>query len=170
LQYYDAILGGGNPELERALGYKKIFVAGRDFNPVNIDSSNDDPRGKVVIGSRSTNLLKAVKRLAKAVIPLDMQVDKRVIEAMKDSNSILYMQFSPITTTYGTLRSRNIYLMRRLFSYSKKKGLRIGFITLADSYLYMASYMQLKELAMLIGANEEQAMHGISTINKLIGD
>jgi RNase P/RNase MRP subunit p30 len=122
------------------------------------------------MGKISINLIKASRRFAKGIIPLEMEVDKRVIESIKENDSMLLIPLNHILTTYGMVRVRNIKMTSRTLEYALKRRINIGFITLASSEGQLVSYMQLIELAKLIGAPENIARSGISEINKHISE
>ncbi|MDE1856748.1 MAG: hypothetical protein KGH98_01545 [Candidatus Micrarchaeota archaeon] len=153
---------------EKRLGFARILSAGKDF----AESDIDQKRGAVAtlaIGSDESGLIEAVKRGAKAVVISDLTIGKKLIETMKANGTVLCLPMSMITETYGDRRVRNTYKMSKLFAYAKKQGLEVSVVSMAASKESMCSYMQLIQLARLIGAEERYARYSLSEVNRIFG-
>ncbi|MGC8586066.1 MAG: hypothetical protein ACP5K5_00785 [Candidatus Micrarchaeia archaeon] len=167
MDYYDIVLSSGLEKLGGMLGYKKILIAGKDF-PVAEIGSNENQSGRVAIGRDTKVLLKACRTFASAVILNTYAIDKSLIEGLKEYRIPLIIPFNQIIGNKGFRLSKSLYLARRLFLYAKKKKIEVGFATLADSELGMESYIQLIELAKLIGASDEDARKGLNVAGRLV--
>jgi RNase P/RNase MRP subunit p30 len=100
-----------------------------------------------------------------AIIIQDLKIDKKALGQMRDANITLCLATSTLTASSGLYRSRNLYMMRKLFDYARSIKLDVSFITLAHSNSHLCSYIQLLELAKLVGAEEEYARKSISKTN-----
>ncbi|MGC9190828.1 MAG: hypothetical protein ACP5FR_02860 [Candidatus Micrarchaeia archaeon] len=171
MEYYDAAIGVQiDASTEKLLGFRKIFVAGKDFKLVDMDLGKEDPKNSIAMGKTSLGLLKASRRFAKGIIPVEIDVDKRVVESIKENESMLLIPLNRIVSTYGIVRARNIKIASKVLEYALKRRVSVGFITMASSETQLMSFMQLIELAKLIGAPEDVARAGISEINERIGE
>lgn len=169
MEYYDVVSGscGTDDGMARRLGFKKIFKTGTDVRLTDLD----DPKNKgadsgIITGSDKGRLLACAKGDVRAVIVSDSRIDKKLMAQMSENGIALCIPVSAITSSYGLARSRTIYLMNNLFSYARKSGIEVAFVTLAGSKIHTASVMQLIELAMLVGADEAYARDSISRTNK----
>ncbi len=90
------------------------------------------------------------------------------MEKMKESDIALCLPTSFITCSYGLQRSRTIYLMSKLFAHAKSIKLDVSFATLAMNNMHLCSYIQLMELAKLLGADEEYAKRSMSETNRML--
>jgi RNase P/RNase MRP subunit p30 len=95
----------------------------------------------------------------------DLHINKKAMEKMKESDIALCLPTSFITCSYGLQRSRTIYLMSKLFSHAKSIRLDVSFATLAMNNMHLCSYLQLIELAKLLGSDDEYARRSIGEIN-----
>lgn len=118
------------------------------------------------MGTEKSNLSSVLNMSPKAVAFPDSKIDKKALEQMRDRGITLCLPTSVITDSYGLQRSRNIYMMGKLFTYARSIKLDAAFVTLAKSNAHLCSYMQLIELAKLVGADEEYARRSIGQINK----
>ena len=152
---------------EKRLGFKKIFVINRDVAAVGHGDENRQISEKsIAFGKAKEQLLALVKNGATAVAITDSYIDRKLMEAIKDSKCVLCLPMSTITASYGVERSRNIYRMRKLFADARKRGIDVCFASMAKTPAYLNSYMQLIELAKLVGADERYARYSISEITK----
>lgn len=111
-------------------------------------------------------MLAVIKANPSAIVFKDLHINKKVMERMKESDIALCLPTSFITCSYGLQRSRNIYLMSGLFAHAKSIKLDVSFATLAMNNMHLCSYIQLVELAKLLGSDEEYARKSLSEINK----
>ncbi len=168
MHYYDLVFETCDisEHLERKLGFEKIIVANHGIDVVDLDTRNFDGKKNIVgIGKNPNRLSSAVKSGISAVSLAEPTIDKGLIAAMEDNGCILCIGLSDIMSYYGMKRTRLIYKMNKLFEYSRKK-VGVSFVTLAKSNSMMCSYMQMIELAKMIGADESYARKSISEINE----
>ncbi|MCL4373484.1 MAG: hypothetical protein M1360_01950 [Candidatus Marsarchaeota archaeon] len=171
MDYYDIVMDSCSfpSGFEHELGFKRVFVSGRDFEPANADKG-EDAKGRLAIGHSSKNLLHAARRFAVAVVPMNLGLDRAFIETLRENSTILII---PLSMTYGASSdfalSTNMHLASKMLAYANKRKVRVGFATMARSFEHMESYMQLIELAKLIGASEDEARQGISLAGDLFG-
>ncbi len=167
MHFYDVVFDscGVDAELERKLGFQKIGVAGVDVAVVDLDKGRGAAGGAVAVGRDRGELISAVKGGASGVVINGSEIEKELIKAMVDNACALFIQLSDVMHYFGIRRSRLIYRDWKLFSYARKAGLDVGFLTLARSRAVMCSYMQMIELAKIIGADERYARESISRVN-----
>ncbi len=152
---------------EKRLGFKKIFVINRDVAAVGHGDENRQITEKsIAFGKAKDQLLALVKNGASAVAITDSYIDRKLMDTIKENKCILCMPLSTITASYGVERARNIYRMRKLFADARKRGIEVCFISMARTPQFQNSYMQLIELAKLVGADERYARYSISEITK----
>ncbi len=169
MDYYDIVMDSCSidEKLSQRLGYKKIFSMGKDIKLANLN----DPKVRgasagIIMGEDKNKLLTFARGDVKAVIVTDFRIDKKLMAHMAENDIVLCIPVSAITFNYGLSRSRAIYMLNTLFTYARKSDIEVSFITQASSEMYLASEMQLIELAMLVGADEKYARHSISEVNK----
>ncbi len=168
LDYYDIAYDTCNisKSFETALGYKRIFLASKDIKIIEGNSKGSDISGSIFIDSGRSNAISILNMSPSAIAFLDSRINKKTLEQMRERGIVLCIPVSILTNSYGLQRSRNLYMMSKLFSYAKGIKLDVSFATLAKSNAHLCSYMQLVELAKLIGADEEYARKSISVTNR----
>lgn len=155
--------------LVKRLGFKNIFALNKDIKAVGHGHENQKvDENRIAFGMDKNQLAVLVKNGANAIAITDSYIDKKLMETIKKEKCVLCMPMSTITASYGVERSRNIYKMGKLFAYARKIGIDVCFVSMAKTPGYMNSYMQLIELAKLLGSDEQYARHSISIITKSI--
>lgn len=171
LNFYD-IAGEGctfDDKLAKRLGFKKIAVVNKDIIAAGAGSEGaDDLPDRIAFGKDLGQLLSLIKNGAKAVVITDSYMDKQLMETISNNDCILCMPMNIITASSGMERTKNIYRMAKLLKLAMRKRIKVGFISLAKTPQYLNSYIQLIELAKLIGADEQYARNSISEINKMV--
>ena len=172
LDYYDLVRATCDyePYFSERLGFTKIFKAGRDVE-MAIQGDGLRPKGSrfIAVGRDMGWLANMIRGGAKALVVERNDADKKLLAAMRDHGTILLFPMSAVTELFGLKRTRTMYFMHDMLKEATKAGVRVGFVSLATSRLQMCSYMQLVELAKLIGASEDQARSAISAINRELG-
>ncbi len=115
--------------------------------------------------SDDKDILAVIKANPSAIVFKDLHINKKAMEKMKESDIALCLPTSSITCSYGLQRSRTIYLMSKLFAHAKSIKLDVSFATLAMNNMHLCSYLQLIELAKLLGSDDEYARRSIGEIN-----
>lgn len=169
MDYYDIALQGCGVDkgLESALGFKKVFLAGRD---VALTGKKGNFSGAIATGSDKPVLEEAARSGARALIIEGMRTDRSLIDIMAKRNTVLCIPMSAITSKEGMERSRAIFMARGLFSSARRRRLHVGFVSLAGSREGLCSAMQLIEFAKLVGADEQYAAYSISEVNRAIAN
>ena len=158
-------------QFAKRLGFKRIFTLNKDIRAVGHGNENDkDLSRSIAFGKDANQLLALVKHGAPAVAITDSYIDRKLMEAIKDNGCVLVLPISVMTASWGVERSRNIYRMAKLYRYAVKKEIKTTFASMAKSPQYMNSYMQLIELAKLLGADDKYARHSLSETTKTIAD
>ena len=157
------------PEFAERLGFSRIFTLGREILAAGSKGIGNREVPSIAFG-RGEQLFKLVKQGARAVSITDSYIDRRLLVSIKENGCVLCMAMSTITASYGVERSRNIYKMSKLFKAARKLGIDVAFVSMAKDTNYMNSYIQLLELARLIGADEQYARQSISKITAAIGE
>lgn len=173
MDFYDIAMASCEFEsaFAQRLGFKKIFVCGRDIQLINADKGSSFPKEDfIAIGANKNNLLTAARSGASAVAIADSRIDRKLMEELREQKTTLILPTSLITSSYSLERPKRLYLISKLYSHAKKLGIDVGFATMAESRQNMCSYIQLIEIAKLVGADEQQARHGISAVNMSVVD
>ena len=169
LDYFDVAYGSCSISeiLEKSLGYRKIFIANRDVKIVDGNNyRNKDIQGGIFFNTGKQNIFSILSMSPVAVAFSDLRINKKAMEQMNDKGIALCMPTSIITSSYGLQRSRNMYMAKRLLEHARKIKLDVSIVTLANNATQLCSYMQLIEIAELLGMSEECARESISRVNK----
>lgn len=168
LDYYDVAYDSCNisKETESALGYKRIFLANRDIKVTGDAHGGSEIVGSIFLDSGRKDIFAMLKMDPRAIVFMDMRINKKAMEQMNEKGIALCMPVSAITSSYGLSRSRTLYMMGKMFTHAKSIKLDVAFVTLARSTAHLCSYMQLVELARMLGADEDYARESISGINR----
>jgi RNase P/RNase MRP subunit p30 len=97
-----------------------------------------------------------------AIVFPDSRINKKALEQMKEREIALCIQLSNLTMSYGLQRSRNLYMASKLFDYAKGMEIDVCFASFARTNVQLCSYIQIIELARLLGADEEYAKKSLS--------
>lgn len=112
------------------------------------------------------NVLSIISMSPRAIVFPDSRINKKAMEQMLSHEILLCLPMSMITSSTGMNRSKSMYMMSRLLDHARSIKLDTAFVTLAKTDSNLCSYMQLIELAKLMGADEAYARRSISEINK----
>ena len=169
MPYYDIVFEGCSADgnAARKLGFAKIGVIPEDISFVELERSGMKDRGCIVSGPSGSLISAAAGGVAGIYIP-DYNIDKRLIRTMADNRTVLCISLSDPMRLYGLRRSRLLFKMGKLFSYAKKEKVPVSFITMARSDSMMCSYMQIIEIAKLVGADEDYARESVGVTNKAL--
>ncbi|MGI0133873.1 MAG: hypothetical protein ACREBW_02800 [Candidatus Micrarchaeaceae archaeon] len=173
MDFYDIVM----PSCEfdnwfaQRLGFRKIFVCGKDIELANADKTTSFPeKDFIAVGANKNNLLVAARAGASAVVITDSRIDRKLMEELREQKTALIIPTSLVTSSYSLERPKRLYMLSRLHSHARKLGIDVGFATMAESRSNMCSYIQLIEMAKLIGADGHQARHGIGEVNRSVVD
>ena len=135
LSYYDVAYESCNlsKELERKLGYDRIFVAGKEVKVIDGNFKSSDLEGSIFVNSNQANLFSILSFSPKAIVFSDSKINKKALEQMRDRDMVLCIPMNLLMTSVGLQRSRNLYLMGRLFDHAKSLKLDVSFVTLSKS-------------------------------------
>jgi hypothetical protein len=172
LEYYDIVSETCDPSdnLAERLGFRKIFSINKDIPAMGAGFKQGKETGEgIAFGRDVTQLITFVKNGVKAVSITGSFIDEKLMEAIAANGTILCLPMSQITASHGQERSKNVFRMRRLFKKAMKMKIPISFASMAKTPKFMNSYMQLIELAKLIGADDKYARYSLGEINRRIG-
>jgi len=168
MEYYDVAYEtcGTDSKLEKRLGYERIFSS-KEAKVVDGNSyKGSEVEDSLFISSPRANIMAALKASPKAVVFPDSRIDRKVIKVVAEREVALCIPIGDLTSSYGLQRSRSLYMTSKLFDYARSKKIDVSFVTLARDRTQLCSYIQLIEMAKLLGASEEYARESISKINK----
>ena len=169
LPYYDAIFDTCevSDALVGRLGFKRMIVLGRDLPVIRTDARGlGGEKRALAVGRDSARLAAAVKGGVASACLEEPIMDKELLAAMADNDCILCVPMSGIMSAFGLRRARLMYRTGRLISKAEKMGVPVGIVTMAPSNALMCSYMQMVELARLMGVEEGFARESISVTNR----
>ncbi|MGD0729118.1 MAG: hypothetical protein ABR981_03515 [Candidatus Micrarchaeaceae archaeon] len=132
----------------------------------NAKSRREEIEDSIFINGIGTDFFQMLSANPKAIVFSDLRINKKAIEQMRDKEIILCIQTSNISNSADLQRSKILYMTSKLFDYARSMKLDISFASFARREHELCSYMQMLELAKLIGANEEYARRSISEVNK----
>ncbi len=171
--HYDIVMGSCNHDAEFAgrLGFRHVFRAGTDVGVVVEGSAKKVPDGPfIAIGRDAGWLTNMIKAGAAAAVVERNDADRKLLATMRDRDVVLLMPMGPVTGEYGLHRSRTMYFMQSMLRTALRMRVRVSFASMAESRLQMCSYMQLVELAKLVGASEKLARDSVSVTNRELGE
>jgi hypothetical protein len=165
--YYDIVFSSCNIDgsLVSRLGFSKIGVIPDSIAFLDLEKQGVGKERKVIASGPAGKLISAANMGVAAVYLKGMEADKKLMASLADNGVALCISLSDITENDGLRRSHTIFKAGRLLSSARKNGVDIAFVTLARSRSSMCSYMQIVELAKLIGAEESYARKSISEVN-----
>jgi hypothetical protein len=168
LKYYDLVSGSCevSADFAKRLGFERVFRAGVDIKLVDSDSEKGTSCDNcIAYGTDKKRLTAFAGSGARGVAIKDMRADGKLLSVMSENNCILCIPTTVFTSRSGIERSKLFYRAGILLDTARKKHIRVSFISIADSKLHVCSYMQLIEIAKLVGADEQFARNSISTVN-----
>jgi hypothetical protein len=168
LPYYDIVFETCKVDdsLAARLGFGRILTIPRDIEFIDVGKRGIGNEKRAIASGPVGSLTSAANAGVAAILIGDAQIDKKLITAMADNDTVLCIPLSEIMGLYGLKRSRLMFKMGKLFSYARKEGLDVSFTTLARSNSMMCSYMQMVELAKLLGVGEDYARKSVGEVNK----
>ena len=116
----------------------------------------------------NADLSTIAKMHPRAIVPMDFRIDAKALSQMAEHEIPVCMPVSALVSSYGIQRSKKLYLAGKTIRYAVKAGVRATVASLAESNNFLCSYMQMIEIAKLIGLREEAARKGLSSINRLL--
>ncbi len=162
LEFFDiAHAGVADDAACKALGFGRILAMEKDISVSRLAS--DKIEDSIFIG-RGDALQIAAKRRPKAICITDFRIDRSLIAAMRDREIALCIGFNDIISSVGLRRQAMLYMSSRLFDYARKKDVEVAFASMANSKVMLLSYVQLIELAKLIGADDAYARRSLSMV------
>ncbi len=167
MPYYDIVFEECKVDdrLSNMLGFK-VGTIPQNIRFIDLDKQGLSGEKKAIVSGPSGKLISAANSGVSAVCMQNPDIDKDLIAAMADNGTVLCIPLSDMMGLYGLRRSRHIFKTAKLFAYARKNDVEISFVTLARSRSMMCSYMQLLELAKLVGASEEYARKSMKEVNK----
>jgi hypothetical protein len=156
--------------LARLLGFKKILVEGEDMEITERHEDVQGARGAIRIAKGSQSALPSlIKEGSIAGAILDgLEIDKKLMLAMKDDNKILILNASSLTTSAKPQRIHAFFKMRNIVSYAMRIKCKVALASLAESEEELVSSMQLLEIANMLCRNEAYARKMISALGEII--
>ncbi len=166
--YYDIVFDTCKVDgsLSARLGFSRIWTVPKDIGFTNLESRGPSGDRNVIATGPAGKLISAANGGVAGIYIGSSEIDKKLIASMADNGVVLCIALSDIMEPHGLKRSHLIFKAGKLFAYAKKEGVDVAFVTLAKSRSYMCSYMQMVELAKLIGADEGYARRSIGETNK----
>ena len=166
--YYDIVFDSCkvDDDLSARLGFSKIGIIPKDIGFINLETRGPSGEKNVIAAGPVGKLISASNSGIASIYVNNAEIDKKLLASMADNGVVLCIALSDIMEPHGLKRSHLIFKLGRLFAYAKKEGLDVAFVTLARSRSSMCSYMQMIELAKLVGADEDYARKSVSEINK----
>lgn len=171
--YYDIVMGQAASDSKFAgrLGFRRVFDAVADIGVLMQGEGAKVPNKPfIAIGHDAGWLTNMMKNGAVALVVERNDADRKLLAAMRDHDTVLLVPFGQLTGLFGIRRTRTMYFMQAMVRTAMKMKVRVGFASLAASRLQMCSYMQLIELAKLVGAPEKLAREALEKVNKELGE
>jgi hypothetical protein len=170
LRYYDLVAPGFEPDpgLVGRLGFEKVFSCGKDIAFLDSDSGAVSESRFVCAGYKGNGMMAAIRNGASAIVPLGLEIERKVAEYAEGSETVVCVPVSRIISGFGFNRLRNIGRAKSLLRVCRKYGTKFTFVTFAENAFGMLSYMQVIEIAKMLGASESEARAAVSIANRLI--
>ncbi len=171
MAYYDIVMGSctHDERFVQRLGFKRVFSADGIGAVVQGSGTKVPQKPFIAIGHDAGWLTNMMKNGAAALVVERNDADRKLLAVMRDRDATLLVPLGPMTELFGLRRTRTMYFMHSMVKLAMKMKVRVGFASLAGSRLQMCSYMQLIELAKLVGATEGLAREALGKVNKELG-
>lgn len=167
MPYYDIVFEGCSADggTVRKLGFSKIGVIPKDIGFADLSAKGNNDRNCIVTGPPG-KLLSAANGGVAGIYIQDYTIDRKLIQTMADNSCVLCIALADLMPLYGLKRSKLMFRIGKLVSAARKERASVGFLTMAKSDSAMCSYMQIIEIAKLLGADEDYARKSLSVANK----
>jgi RNase P/RNase MRP subunit p30 len=168
LKYYDlSYLSNIEESLVTRLGYKKIFVIGKDVHLIN------QPRpGEVKTIIRSNDPKKIASALRNndtiGVLFEDNILLKKSIEEAGNNGKPVFLSLSDLMDKDPVQTSRNMNRIRTIVTFARKFGAEIAIATFATRQAYLTSAMQAMALSELLGVSIDESKKALSAIGEYL--
>jgi hypothetical protein len=136
-------------DLAKRLGYKTVYVSGKDLLVVHTPQGRDIPQivansdpGVLISGLKDANVL--------GVIFEGEELTKKVVEKASEFKKIIFIPVGRLTRAGIEERGPKIGRLRRIIFSAHKLGARVCFVTLASSEIELLSTEQMKEVGRLL--------------------
>lgn len=166
--YYDIVFDTCMVDdgLSARLGFSRIGIIPRDIGFADLGAKGLGGDKRVIAGGPGGKLISAANAGVAGIYIGNAEIDRKLLASMADNGVALCIALSDMMEPHGLKRSHLMFRMGKLFAHARKEGVDVAFVTLARSRSSMCSYMQMVELAKLIGADEDYARRSISETNK----
>lgn len=168
MKYYDLVANSCefSNDIVKKLGFERILRAGIDIKFMDVDTEKGAPCGNcIAYGTNKKRLAAFASSGARGIAIKDMRGDGKLLNIMGENDCILCVPTNIFTSSTGIERSKLLYRAEILLNVARKKHIKVSFISAAESKLHMCSYIQLIEIAKLVGAEERFARNSISAVN-----
>jgi RNase P/RNase MRP subunit p30 len=161
MQYFDMVAlkdTAGLEALGRRLGYRKIFLVGRDFALAGRLKDLNPNRKALVRGKDEEVLLKAIKESSVVgVVFEDSRPSGKFLDSLNNYEKLLVIPVAPLMCPDQESRLRSLHKTRELLRSAMMSRAEVALATLAEDKACMASSAQMLEIARLIGAGDAAA-------------
>ncbi len=165
MQYFDIIVKDiADQALVRRLGYRRIFVAGKDIDVSG--SLSGDPRRKMVIVSRDPGVLIRATR-ERRVLGIMFEGNELIAKAMmaaRENGKLVMLSTEGLSGSGTGMRLSTIYKLRRMVAELRKAHVKTVLVTMAGSREMLQSRAQMIQLARFLGAAEAQSREMVSSL------
>ncbi len=144
--------------LARRLGFRRIFLAGKDFE-ISADIKNLGEEGKHIVRSGNNEVLsKAMRNNAVVGVVLDDgKASGKFIEELRTHEKLLFIPVAPLVCPNQESRLRNLHRAKGILRTALMGKAAVSLVTLAEERECLLSSVQLFEIAKLLGASDRVA-------------
>ena len=154
--------------LAHRLGYKKIFVVGKDVQIIQ-DLRNESKSKKIVSSESSEVLTKALKsNEVIGVLPKGEAVSRKTLDMIKVYEKVLLLPFAPITCANPESRIHKLAKMRSVVKNALRARVPICIVSLAENKEGLMSTAQMVEVANFFGMEKDNAKKALNVLGGLL--
>lgn len=171
MDYYDLvrISTGMDESLAKRLGFKSIFVEGKDFH---FSRDPGTANGNVMLySSQKEGAGPYLKNGIRAIAPQDLESVKELqkyVRDMVDYGTAFVIDASIIEMAYGTYRALLMGKMAECTELMIKRNVNICLATLAKSSIENLAAVQLIAIGEALGLEEDEARKAVSSNKHIV--
>ena len=170
MQFFDlvSIRDGSLDSLAARLGYKKIFVIGKEVEVIERLGSASQLR-KILVSDDFETITKALKQNdVVGMMPKSASISKKTLDALKNSDVTVFLPVTQVTCTSVGSRTHQLLKMRGWVRSALMAKVPIALVSMAENRDGIMSSAQMLEVASFLGMGQEKAKEALSRFGGLV--
>ncbi len=152
----------------KRLGYEKIFSAGKDVEIIDA-VRGDSQKRKIVMSDSAEAVAKGLKQGSViGIMPRSASVSRKTLDAIKNSEKLLFLNVSQITCAEGNSRLQRLARARGTARSAMMAKVPIVVVSMAEDKEGMMSSLQMLEVAGFLGLDHARAKEALNALGGLL--